>query len=266
MVAVVLCCLAVTVPAAGAVYVIGDDGADRFVGSGGLLLPGSADHETRSEVSRCADCQWRITAPCVDSPDEGAQAACRTMVTGCSAGEVRLRVWFTSSGDGGWRDMGLVCMGSEGAVTVDDVEQRLREEFERLVPALRPSTQPSQGVLPHLPVLFHSGQPAAVPASRHTILGHDVVLRPRVTWSWSFGDGAGLTTSVPGSRYPQTAVSHVYQRGGAVPVGVIARWTAEFELDDLGVFPVRDPVVQEAQIVVDVGQARAVLVPGGPQG
>lgn len=264
--AILMSCLGLAMPAAAGVEVIGDDAGDRYAGSGGILLPASAPRETRQEVSRCPDCRWRITTPCVNSPDEGAQAACRAMLTGCAAGEVRLRVWFTSGGDVRWRDLGLVCVGPDGPVTVGDVERALREEFERLLPSLRPSTQPSQGVLPHLPVLFHSGQPGAWPESRHTILGHAVVLRPRVTWSWTFGDGGILTTGEPGSRYPHTAVSHVYRSGGLMRVAVVAHWTASFELDDLGVFPVRDAVLQQAQIAVEVGQARAVLVPGGPQG
>lgn len=265
-VAVLMSCLGLAAPAAWGVDVSGDDTGDRYVGTGGILLPASAPRETRQEVSRCPDCQWRITAPCVNSPDEGAQAACRAMVTGCAAGEVRLRVWFTSGGDVRWRDLGLVCIGPEGPVTVGDVEHALREEFERLLPPLRPSTQPSQGILPHLPVLFHSGQPGMLTESRHEILGHEVVLRPRVTWSWTFGDGATLTTTEPGSRWPDTAVSHVYRGGGPMRVAVAAHWTASFDLDDLGAFPVREAVVQQAQTVVEVGQARAVLVPGGPQG
>lgn len=266
VIAFVLLGTALGVPPTHAVDVSGDDAGDRFVGSGGILLPASTPMQTRIEASRCADCQWRITAPCVNSPDEGAQAACRAMLTGCSAGEVRLRVWLASGGDGRWRDVGLVCVGVDGPITVDDVERRVREAFERLLPPLRPQSQPSQGVLPHLPVLFHSGQPGAWPESRHEILGHQVILRPRVTWTWGFGDGGTLTTPSPGSRYPDTAVSHVYRGGGAMRVHAIAHWTASFDLDDLGVFPVREPVVQRAELTVDVGQARAVLVPGGPQG
>ena len=244
----------------------GDDAGDRFVGSGGILLSASTPMDTRIEASRCADCQWRITAPCVNSPDEGAQAACRAMLSGCSADEVRLRVWLASGGDGRWRDVGLVCVGPGGPITVDDVEQRLREIFERLLPALRPKAQPSQGVLPHLPVIFDSGHPEVWPQSRHEILGHQVVLRPQVTWTWTLGDGATLVTARAGSRYPDTAISHVYRAGGAMLVHVVAHWTASFDLDDLGAFPVREPVLQRAELTVNVGQARAVLVPGGPQG
>lgn len=251
---------------AQAVDVSGDDGGDRFVGAGALVLPPSAPRESREEASRCPECAWRITGPCVNSPDEGAQAACRAMLTGCSNGEVRLRVWFTSSGQDRWRDFGLVCIGPGGPVTLGDLEQAVREVFERLVPPVRPSTQPAQGVLPYLPLLFDSGQPMALPPSRHELLGHVVTLHPRPTWTWQFGDGGTLVTTSPGSRYPDTSVSHAYGSGGPMPVVVRTHWSATFDLDDLGSFPVHEPVLQQAAFTVEVGQARAVLVPGGPQG
>lgn len=252
-------------PASG-VEVIGDDDGDRFRGSDGLLLPATVPYETRIEVSRCPDCDWRVTGPCVASPDEGAHTACQAMLTGCPSGQVRLRAWFSDDGGATWRDLGLLCIGPGGPVTVKDVEDALRDEFERLLPPLLPSTQPSQGILPHLPVLFDSGQSASMPISEHTVLGHRVVLRPQVSWSWSFGDGGQLTTAIPASRYPDNAVSHIYRVGGPMRVQVTAHWTARFDLDDLGTFPVHTPVLQRAGIVAHVGQARAVLVPGGPSG
>ena len=85
-VAVLMSCLGLVAPAAWGVDVSGDDAGDRYVGSGGILLPASAPRETRQAVSRCPDCQWRITAPCVNSPDEGAQAAFGDCVSVDAAG------------------------------------------------------------------------------------------------------------------------------------------------------------------------------------
>lgn len=245
---------------AQAVDVEGDDAADAYSGVGGLILPSGIDPEVRNTVAHCSGCGWKLTGPCIHLPDEGAQVACMTVITGCPVGQVRLRAWFRAGADTTWRDVGLVCVGSSGATTVDDVGQALLADFRRVLPAVTVHTQPRSGILPHLPVAFDSGQPQHLGASRHEVLGHEVHLRPSATYLWAFGDGQRMTTTQSGSRYPDLTVSHAYRRGGLLTVRVTVVWRATFSVDGLGPFEVAEPIHQEATVQIAVGQARAVLV------
>jgi hypothetical protein len=250
-----------TPTSARSVDVVGDDEADRFRGSGGLVLPGTMAHETRQQVARCADCKWRLADPCAASGDAGERAACMSVTRGCARSAQLLRVWFSQDDGATWRDLGLVCIPPGGPVTVGTIASAVSEEFERVVPAIGLGYQPSRGVLPYLPVVFHSAQPSALPPSGHIISGVEVTLYPRPTWTWDFGDGSFLTTSIPGSTYPDLTVSHTYARGGRLRVRVTTTWNASYMIGDLGPFQVAMPVTQTASAIVPVGQARAVLVP-----
>lgn len=243
------------------VDVVGDDPGDRFVGSGGLVLPGTVGDDTRRRVATCADCRWRLADPCAASGDAGAHAACMSVTRGCARAAQLLRVWFSEDGGATWRDLGLICLPPGGPVTVDEIGSFVAEEFERAVPETGLVYQPRRGVLPRLPVVFHSTQPRALPPSEHVVNGVAVTLYPRPTWTWDFGDGAVMTTSVPGSSYPDFAVSHAYTRGGNMRVEVTTTWNAAYTIDGIGPFEVASPVVQTARTTLKVGQARAVLVP-----
>ena len=244
-----------------AVDVVGDDEGDRFVGSGGLVLPGMVGNETRRRVATCGGCRWRLADPCATSADDGAHAACMSVTRGCARAAQLLRVWLSDDGGVTWRDLGLVCLPPGGPVTVATIGLAVSDEFERAIPSSSLTHQPRQGVLPHLPVIFHSSQPSGLPPSEHVINGVRVTLYPRPSWTWEFGDGSTLRTTIPGSTYPDLAVSHTYSRGGRMQVRVTTTWNATYMIDDLGPFHVSLPVTQTATIVLPVGQARAVLVP-----
>lgn len=246
---------------AWAIDVVGDDGADRYTGTGGLIMPASVPAPTRQRVAGCSGCRWRLVAPCLHRPDEGAQVACMSMVSGCPAGGWRLRVWLSEDQGVTWQDEGLMCVEPTGPVTVQDVDRALHDAFVRRLPPVALTAAPAHGVLPYLPVVFDSGQPAGIGTSAHSLLGRSVVLDPRARWHWEFGDGQVLDTMVPGSRYPDLAVSHAYGRGGAMHLALTVTWAATFTVDGLGPFPVVQPVHQDAHMIVQVGQARAVLVP-----
>lgn len=258
IIVVALACWTIFLPVAQAVDVIGDDGSDRYVGSGGLVLPGSVDQQTRVRVAECADCRWRMTDPC---QDDAGSTGCRSVTRGCPNAFQLLRAWISRDGGRSWEDLGVVCIPPSGPVTVDGVQSEIREDFERSLPAGGITYQPPTGVLPYLPVVFHSGQPASIPPSEHVVAGVTVILAPVPRWTWEFGDGAQLTTRSPGSRYPDLTVAHAYRRGGPHQVRLTTTWTASVTIDGLGPFEVTGPVIQESSARVRVGQARAVLVP-----
>jgi hypothetical protein len=251
-------------PAARAdVEVHGDDAGDRYVGRGGLVLPGSVDTTTRTTVASCPGCEWRLESPCVESPHGtpfGQAARCLSVVRGCQAGTRVLRVWF--HGDAGsWRDLGLVCLGRGGPVTVADVARRTREHFVAGMPPLAPTFQPSVNPVTQVPVVFSSGQPGGPQNASYTVARLAVRLQARPDWTWAFGDGVVARTTDPGAAYPLGGVVHAYRAAGRHDVTVITRWTATFTVDGLGPFPVTEPVQQEGRLTLEVGEGRALLTP-----
>jgi hypothetical protein len=254
---------AVAAPAAPAADVHGDDERDRYVGSGGLILPGGVDDDTRHEVSRCGGCGWRLTSPCLDAGLGNAfdgQSACLSVVRGCPGLRELLRAWTRPVG-GQWHEVGLVCMERTTPITVEQVDRAVAARFSAEVAPLGPAGQPGRGVVTQLPVLFDSGQPAGPQRRVFRVLGESVTLTAWPSWTWDFGDGAAMDTTDPGGRFPHDAVSHVYRRAGEFVVHVDSRWTAEFTVDGLGPFPVSEDLAQRASLQVRVGEGRALLTP-----
>ena len=247
---VVLC----LTPPASAVEV--GAGGDRYTGTGGLVLPAGSDVGNRREAAECAGCRWALSDPC--SADGGP---CLAVTRGCAQMAYLLRLRLSTDGGATWSDRGLVCIPPSGPVTVADIRTEVRRQFERLVPALEPRIQPARGVVTQIPVNFISGHPAGLAPSSHQILGRSVVLRPSVSWSWDFGDGAVVRSDQPGSAYPTGTIRHPYRRAGVLVAVVRAHWSGTFETDGLGPFPVGGGIWQSAVVQVPVGEGRAVLVP-----
>ena len=248
--------------AAWAADVEGDDGADRYVGTGGLILPASVPEPTRRSVAECPDCAWRLSTPCLEpglgTPFTG-QRTCTSVVRGCPHGQL-LRTWFRGHGTG-WQDLGLVCLGPAGPVTVASVAGAVGERVEQDVPPLRPTAEPARGVIAQLPVLFQSGQPGGAQRWPMSVLGARVEVTATPRWQWSFGDGGRTDTAEPGRRYPVGGIAHAYRSEGVRSVVVRTAWSATFTVEGLGPFPVEEPVRQEATLVITVGEGRAVLTP-----
>lgn len=248
-------------PPTRAADIYGDDQADRYVGTGGLVLPGTVGSATRAEVAGCPGCQWRLSSPCLMS-DSGnpfsGTPTCLSVVRGCPDVAQLLRAWFRPP-SGPWREIGLVCIDEDGPVTVETLGIRVRDRLERAVPRQRPAYQPARGVVTQLPVVFDSGQSGGALRETFDLTGEQVLLEAVPSWRWEFGDGAALVTDDPGGGYPNMAVAHVYRATGDYRVSVETRWTAQFTVDGLGPFPVADPVRQTATLRVSIGEGRAVL-------
>ncbi|MDA3021382.1 MAG: PKD domain-containing protein [Actinomycetota bacterium] len=235
-----------------------EDASDRFVGTGGLVLPASVATDTRREVAECTDCRWRLREPCAGVFAPG----CIIILHACAGiDEQLLRAWLSHDGGATWQNRGLICISEGGPVTVAATGVAIQDNFERIMPRGRITFQPGRGVLPYLPVIFHSGQPQSVPPTTYQVAGQEVVLSPTPRWGWDFGDGTGLATHLAGSAYPDRTVAHSYARGGRFEVVVTTIWSATFTVAGLGPFPIQAPVTQTETTVVQVGQARGVLIP-----
>ena len=246
--------------------VVPDPDGAQYVGTGGLLLPadsftGSTDD--RTDAATCPDCRWALLPMC-RGQGPGDDVACGGAAQSCPPGEFRRIVLLLRPGDTEWREVGLVCLVGGAPTTVDDVSDRLGDVVVEEVPDLQPSYQPRGGTLIGLPAVFDAGQPRALGARSFELVGFDVVLRGRATWTWSFGDGDTVTTDDPGGVWPNTAVAHAYDRAGRYGVGVSSQWQAWFTVDGMGPWEVQgDPVVQTVgPLALDVVEARAELVTG----
>ncbi len=246
---------------ASATDIHGDDDADRYVGTGGLVLPGGIAETTRREVASCQGCAWRLSSPCVTSdagnPFSGTPT-CMSVVRGCPQLAEHLRAWFRPE-NGPWRDLGMVCIGEGGPSTVVRLAVEVWDWMDTRLPRLRPGIQPPRGVVTQIPVVFDSGQSSAG-VSTGVELGADTVqLDAMPEWHWEFGDGVRLTTDDAGGKYPDAGVTHAYRVPGNYRIRVVTTWSARFTVDGLGPFTVSEPVTQSATLTVDVGEGRAVL-------
>lgn len=239
----------------------GDDGRDAYVGTGGLILPASADATLRQSVAGCQGCAWRVTSPCVESALGNAfdeQPTCLSVTRGCPVGSLR-RTWFRPEGEA-WRDLGLMCM-RERLTTVADVAQGVRSELMQRLPVLMPAHLPGRGIVTQIPVILSSGQPEGPQEFRWSLLGEDVQVRAVPQWRWRFSDGAVRTVMEPGRLVPSGGVSHVFRQPGRARVDCAAMWRGEFTVAGLGPFPVAEPIRQTASLEVLVGEGRALLTP-----
>lgn len=251
------------VPAAD---VWGDDVGDRYVATGGIILPASVDPGVRRDAADCPGCQWRFATPCLmpqGTPFPGS-APCASVTRGCPRGDELLRLWRQRPGEA-WQEVRLLCLAPGGPVTVAAVLDDARARLVRDLPPLAPATDPARGILARVPVAFRSGHDRG-PLTWHWDLAGEVVTAvARPTWLWNFGDGERLRTADPGGRYPDRSVAHAYRRPAVVTVRVEATWRATVRVGPLGPFDVPEPVRQEAAVRLAVGEGRAVLVPGtGP--
>ena len=246
---------------AWAADVHGDDAGDRYVGTGGVILPASVGETERRAAADCADCAWRLSTPCVATVLGNAFGdPCGSVVRGCPGGEL-LRAW-RREGAAPWRDIGLVCLADGPPLTVEKASRAAHDAIARQVPALAPAHQPRQGVLVQLPTAFATGQDAGPHRWAADIVGSTLGITATPTWLWVFGDGATLAADRAGGPFPSDIV-HVYRRAGRPTVTVTTTWSATFTVDGLGPFPVAEPVRQTVQLAMAVGEGRALLTPSG---
>ena len=250
-------------PCPGATCTVdGDPDQAAFVGDGGLLLPAASftgSREDREAAAVCDGCRWALVPMC--KPSGAGQGSCGPAARTCPAPTRRMEVYLRRAAEPQFSLVGLVCLEPGAPTTVADLADRLQDVVVEQVPDLAPSSQPSGATLVSVPTLFASGQPRRMDSRSFSLVGFDVVLDARAVWSWVFGDGRDLVTSLPGGVYPDMSVAHTYAWPGRYPVSVTSAWEGWFTVDGMGPFRTGGPTVtQAAGLVVDVREARAVLL------
>jgi hypothetical protein len=149
------------------------------------------------------------------------------------------------------------------AVTITDVA--------RLVPSVGVSGMEPQGwAVVGLPSNFYADSSPRTAGA--TLLGRAAEVRfTPVSFSWSFGDGATLTTSSAGApwaslglpEFSETETSHVYAAPGSYTIGLAVSFAAEYRFGTAAWTPLAGTVPGTAPpLTATAHDAKTVLVPG----
>jgi hypothetical protein len=236
----------------------GDNTMAAYIGTGGLLLPGSfsGSSTTKSAIANCLGCTWRYTIYCT----QGSNTPCKHAVTSCPRGSLLYRVWFGKTASN-LSVVGSVCWGSYTPITQQQLEGRVDDYVVRYIPALRPGFDPPGGTLTRVPVIFWTGQPTSFKPPSFSLSGHSVSITAKPTWRWTWGDGTSIWKSVAGAQYPSRQITHLYRSPGDYSVGVTTVWQAQYTVSGIGTFDVSGEVLRQSRtLVVPVKSAKTVLV------
>lgn len=237
--------------------VVGNPTEVRYEGTGGLILPESIHFSQRDRVSRCKDCDWRITPACVP----GESTYCDAGIRSCPGLIDHVRTWIRVPG-GSWEETGLMCLTSTAITTVSQIDRHIQETFYRYIPELKPTCWPSRNLVTNLPLICASGQNSQTHSWGEQLAGHSISVNAAPHWHWRFND-RHLTTTNQGGPFPDLSVSHVFRRQGVAMVGVDSLWRGSFSVDGLGPFIIEQDLRQSKSWEVTVGEARARLIQPG---
>lgn len=242
----------------GSIDVSGDDTADAYRGTGGLLLPSSysGTGKSRQAIGSCLDCIWRYTVYC----DASSAVLCAHAVSTCSSGQIRYRVWFGKVNELE-KMVGSVCWGVGKPATRRDFETQMASSVLRYVPALKPGVAPGGSTYTSVPIMVWSRQPAVFKPAAMYLSGNRVQIRATAMWQWLWGDGSAQWSASPGAQFPKHTISHQYRKAGRYKVQVRTVWRATYEVPGIGSFSTQGELInQNAQFSMIVRSGRAVLV------
>lgn len=253
-------------PTSSAVSVIGDEEAERFVGSGAVLLPTSVGWSDRVHASTCVGCRWKVTAPCLRD-DEHGDAGCRGAILGCPQGREIGRAWLARPGQD-FVPVGLFCPSDGEVTSVADATERVSGQFVRNIPPLSVKCAPEQRAVVGIPLHCRSLQPSAQVSWVDSIAGYSVHTSAVATWHWNFqqflpsGATAGEWSHVavqPGGDYPGLGVRQGFTVAGVHLIDVRAHWRGTFTVDGLGPFAINPGLDQRARVQVPTGSALGII-------
>ena len=106
----------------------------------------------------------------------------------------------------------------------------LSDRLIKLLPIGDINFQPDQDALVNMPVYFWTKTPqhfqAVVP-----ILDLIVYVNLHSTFTWSFGDGKFITTTMQGSPYPLGLITHTYTSNNNYPVNLKITWRGTWSVN-----------------------------------
>lgn len=241
--------------------VVGNNEMAAYIGTGGLLLPGSfsGNQETKSQVANCIGCTWAYTVYCMYD----SEGLCKHSVSTCSAGQIRYRVWFGSSRQS-MMVIGSVCWGSGMPPTRQALENHISDLVVTYVPKLEVSISPPDGSITAIPVLAWVNQERLFAPPTFSLAGRNVSIQAIANWRWVWGDGNVQWLSIPGAPYPSKQISHHYRIEGDYLLTVTTVWQANYTVEGIGTFSTAGELVtQNDSINIPILRARSVLMKSG---
>jgi hypothetical protein len=156
--------------------------------------------------------EYAWASPCGFGPGDDTDLDCMA-ARQCPPKELLWMLWGRLPGEP-WQFLYSDCQSEDGPDEIPDrprvtPDLVLREVRRIGLPALQVHVQPEGETLVHLDTIFFA-EPRPF---RRTVqlLGFTVdVEADPASYAWSFGDGAGVTTSTPGGPYPDMSVTHAY--------------------------------------------------------
>ncbi len=229
-------------------------GTSRWSGSGTAFIPGgSFVGPPNAQNDPCPGCSWSVHPMC-----EVGDQVCHDRY-GCGPDSEFVLIFFGRSGQTP-ELLGGECI-SGAPVSAEVLSSAVTDRVRQSAPTAQIRFQPSSSALTSVPTIFRTGQEQSLRRS-DSISGIPVDFHAVARWRWSWGDGsAGLRTSSPGGRWPDTSVAHTYRKPGTYRAVLTTVWTATFTVNGRGPLPVSGgPIVQQTATRVPVVEARALLV------
>ncbi|MFI5712790.1 hypothetical protein [Kribbella sp. NPDC051620] len=149
----------------------------------------------------------------------------------------------------------------------EDVQwgQVLAESKNVLFPKLHVKVQPAGRTLVNLDTIVYTDE-SQVYRQTVTVLGFPVEVEAMpMSYTWSFGDGASVTTTTPGRPYPAKDITHKYMKKAGVNLSLTTNYAARFNVAGTGWQYVEGTVpITGPPTALQVREAVPVLVkPGG---
>ena len=131
----------------------------------------------------------------------------------------------------------------------------LSDRLIKLLPIGDVNFQPDQDALVNMPVFFWTKTPqhfqAVVP-----ILDLIVYVNLHSTFTWSFGDGKFITTTMQGGAYPLGLITHTYKSNDNYPVNLKITWRGTWSVNGVTTAISGDGITQS--ITRDISVVNAV--------
>jgi hypothetical protein len=190
--------------------------------------------ESAKVASDCAGCTWVVSLDCL--PDSGAAGPgsehCAGLYVGCTTAQQRFVVSFSSSPGGQLAQIDTYCYATPDGGVVDAASLN---PFVRRYATMLTISQPTMRAWPPggsslvgLPTFFAASAPMT---ERAQIGGRGYTLSLEVDpskYTWSFGDGATMTTKTEGGPPPDGPTHHTYTTAGREHVAVTIAYGATY--------------------------------------
>lgn len=103
----------------------------------------------------------------------------------------------------------------------------LSDQITRLLPGSKIFYQPKSEAVTGIPVYLWCDTSTLFQVAT-AILGVGVTVEMNPTFLWDFGDGTKLSTTNPGGPYPDSSITHTYQRAGIYTITLTTSWAGSW--------------------------------------